>query len=131
MGPVSLTCFHLQNFSKVFAIPETLFEQTWISLPQGYSMPNINAFWPVVHEKKIFEDLSKFSLFSLLIKRLNKETLDKSSKSSCLGDGNSYLFKYEQIWIPIPQACFLTSLVEIGLAVLEKKIFKHSLYITM
>jgi len=26
-------------------------------------MPNINAFWPVVHEKKIFEDLSKLSLF--------------------------------------------------------------------
>jgi len=26
-------------------------------------MPNINAFWTVVHEKKIFEDLSKFSLF--------------------------------------------------------------------
>jgi len=27
-------------------------------------MLNINAFWLVVHEKKIFEDLSKFSLFS-------------------------------------------------------------------
>jgi len=26
-------------------------------------MPNINAFWPVVHEKKTFKDLSKFSLF--------------------------------------------------------------------
>jgi len=25
MGPVSLTCFHLQNCFKVFAIPETLF----------------------------------------------------------------------------------------------------------
>jgi len=25
-------------------------------------MPNINAFWPVVH-KKIFEDLSKLALF--------------------------------------------------------------------
>jgi len=25
MGPVSLTCFRLQNYLKVFAIPETLF----------------------------------------------------------------------------------------------------------
>jgi len=30
-------------------------------------MPNINAFWPVVHEKKIFEDLTKFSLFCPLL----------------------------------------------------------------
>jgi len=28
------------------------------------------------------------------------------------------------IWISIPQACFLLSLVEIGLLVLEKKSFK-------
>jgi len=32
---------------------------------------------------------------------------------------------FEQILIPIPQACFLRSLVEIGLVILEKKIFKH------
>jgi len=31
---------------------------------------------------------------------------------------------FEQIWIPIPQACFLPSLVEIDLVVLEKKSFK-------
>jgi len=31
---------------------------------------------------------------------------------------------FEQICIPIPQACFLPSLVEIGLVVLEKKSFK-------
>jgi len=67
MGPVSLTCFHVQNCLKVFAIPEILFEQTWNSLPQGCYMPNINAFRPVVHEKKIFEDLSKFSLFCPLL----------------------------------------------------------------
>jgi len=30
---------------------------------------------------------------------------------------------FEQILIPIPQACSLQSLVEIGLVVLEKKIF--------
>jgi len=29
-------------------------------------MLNINAFRPVVHEKKIFQDSSKFSLFCLL-----------------------------------------------------------------
>jgi len=28
---------------------------------------NINAFWLVVHEKKIFEDLSKLSLFCPLL----------------------------------------------------------------
>jgi len=31
---------------------------------------------------------------------------------------------FEQIWILIPQACFLPSLVEISLVVLEKKSFK-------
>jgi len=31
---------------------------------------------------------------------------------------------FEKIWIPISQACFLLSLVEIGLVVLEK-IFKQ------
>jgi len=30
-------------------------------------MPNINAFRPVVHEKKIFEDLSKVSIFCHLL----------------------------------------------------------------
>jgi len=31
---------------------------------------------------------------------------------------------FVQIRIPIPQACFLPTLVEIGLVVLEKKLFK-------
>jgi len=70
-------------------------------------MLNINAYQPVVHEKKIFEDLSKFSLFCPLL----------GSKW-----GQPPLF--EQIWIPIYQACFLPTLVEIGLVVLEKKSFK-------
>jgi len=82
-----------------------IYEQTWISLPQGYPMPNINAFRPVVHEKKIFEDLSKFSIFCPLLGPKRGQPL------------------FEQIWIPIPQGCFLPSLVEIGLVVLEKKIF--------
>jgi len=33
----------------------TLFEQTGISLPKGCSILNINAFWLVVLEKKIFK----------------------------------------------------------------------------
>jgi len=41
----------------------TLFEQNWILSSKGSFVPNINAFRPVVHEKKIFEYLSKFSLF--------------------------------------------------------------------
>jgi len=44
----------------------TLFEQTRISLPQGCSMLNVNAFRPVVHEK-IVEDLSKYALFCPLL----------------------------------------------------------------
>jgi len=42
-------------------------------------MPNINAFWPVVHEK-IFEDLSKFSLLGL--KRGQPLYLNKSESPS-------------------------------------------------
>jgi len=38
---------------------------------------------------------------------------------------------FEQLWIPILQACSLPSLDEIGLEVLEKKILSISLYITM
>jgi len=65
-------------------------------------MPNINAFQQVVvHEKKIFEDLSKFLLFFPLT-------------------GPFYLTNLN----PHPQACFLPSLVEIGQVVLEKKSFK-------
>jgi len=30
-------------------------------------MLNINAFWPVIHEKKIFEDSTKLSLFYPLL----------------------------------------------------------------
>jgi len=106
MRPVSLTRFRLQNCLKDFAIPETLFEQTWISLPQGYSMPNIKAFQLVVHEKKIFEDLS---ICFLILPLIGPQKVPAP------------LFK--QIWIPIFQECFLPRLVEIGLVVLEKKIF--------
>jgi len=86
-----------------FVIPRTSFEQTWISLPQRCSMPNIvdfpSQFRTVVYGK-IFEDLSKF----------------------CPLKRSVPLF--EQIWIPIPQACFPPSLVEIGQVVLDKKSFK-------
>jgi len=50
-----------------FMTPEALFEQTLISLTQGYSMPNINVFPTSGHEKKIFEDLSKYFLFCPLL----------------------------------------------------------------
>jgi len=83
----------------------TLYEQILISLPQGHYMPNINAFRPVVHQKKIFEDLSKFSLFFPLLGPKGGQPL--------------YLNKSES-----PSPCFLPSSVEIGLVVLEKKSFK-------
>jgi len=48
-------------------------------------MLNINAFWPVVHDKEIFEDLSNFSLFCTL-----------------LGPKRGHPLYIEQIWISIP-----------------------------
>jgi len=38
-------------------------------------MLNINAFWLVVHEKKFFEYLSKFSLFCPLLGPKSGQTL--------------------------------------------------------
>jgi len=74
-------------------------------LPQGCSMPNIKAFRPVVHEKKIFEDLTKFSLFWPLLGPKRRQLL--------------YLNKSES-----PSPNHLSSLVEIGQVVCEKKSFK-------
>jgi len=64
-------------------VTEILFGQTLISLPQEYSMPNINKFRPLVHEK-IFEDLSKLSLFCPLLdpKRGQPLYLNKSESPS-------------------------------------------------
>jgi len=47
-------------------------------------MPNINVFRPVIHEKKIFEDLSNFSLFCPLlgVKRGQSLYLNKSESPS-------------------------------------------------
>jgi len=42
----------------------TLFEQICILSPKGSFIPNINAFCQVVHEKKIFEYVSKFPYFA-------------------------------------------------------------------
>jgi len=69
-------------------------------------MSNINAFWSVVHEKKIFEDLSIFFLFCPFFG-------PKSGQPLYLNDLN-------------PQASFLPSLVEAGLVVLEKKSYYFS-----
>jgi len=47
-------------------------------------MPNIKAFWLVVHEKKIFEDLTKYSVFCPLLgpKRGQPLYLKKSESPS-------------------------------------------------
>jgi len=45
-------------------------------------MPNINAFWPVVHEKKIFKDLSKFPIFCPLNGPLRGQPLDLNKSES-------------------------------------------------
>jgi len=42
------------------------FEQSGISLPQGCTMLNSKALWPVVHEKKflkIYQNFPDFALF--------------------------------------------------------------------
>jgi len=70
-------------------------------------MLNINAFRLVVHEKMIFEDLSKCSLFYPL-----------------LGPKRGQSLYFNKSGSPSSKACFLPSLVEIGLVVLEKKSFK-------
>jgi len=91
-----------------FMTPGTSFEQTLISLPKGCSLPNIKSFRPVVHEKKIFEDLTKFSLFSPLMgpKRGQPLFMNKSESPS------------------LKHVSHTPSLVEIGQVVHEKKIFK-------
>jgi len=70
-------------------------------------MLNINAFWSVIHEMKIFEDFSKFTLCCPLVG-------PKGSQTPFVTDLNPHL----------PRV-ILPSLVEIGQVVLEKKIFKH------
>jgi len=66
------------------------------------NMKQVKNKRPMVHEK-IFEDLSKFSLFCPLLGQPLYS--DKSESQS-------------------PQACFLPTLIAIGLVVLEKKLFK-------
>jgi len=48
-----------------FVIPGTWFVKNCISLSQGCSMPNIKALRSMIHEKEMFEDLSKVSLWFL------------------------------------------------------------------
>jgi len=46
---LNIVRFGAAVLEKAYMILGTLFEQTRISLPQGCSMLNINAFCPVVH----------------------------------------------------------------------------------
>jgi len=70
-------------------------------------MPDINVFWPVVHEKKIFEYLSNISLFCPLLGPKRDQIL--------------YLNKSES---PSLKHVSHQGLVEIGQVVREKKSFK-------
>jgi len=79
----------------------TLFDQTWIFLPQGCSILNINAW-----EEGFWRFINIFLILLLIEPQKGPAPL------------------IEQIWISIPQECFLPSLVEIGIVVLEKKSFK-------
>jgi len=52
--PYISLCKSLNHWCGPYIILGTSFEQLRISLPEGCSLQNINAFWLVVHEK-IFE----------------------------------------------------------------------------
>jgi len=58
-------------------------------------MPNINAFRPVVHEK-IFEDLSKFSLFCPLLGPKGGQPLYMNKSESPSPKHVSY-----QVWLKL------------------------------
>jgi len=53
-------------------------------------MTYINAFKPVVNEKKLFKDLSKFSLFCPLNGPLKVQTLDLNRTESPFPRDTSY-----------------------------------------
>jgi len=74
-------------------------------------MPNINAFRPVVHEKKIFINI--FLILPLLGPKRDQPI---------------YLNKSES---PSPKYVSSQSLVKIGQVVHEKKIFKRFCYISL
>jgi len=57
-------------------------------------MPNINAFWPVGHEKKIFKDFSKFPILCPLNGPLGGQLFDLNKSESPLSRDTSY-----QIWL--------------------------------
>jgi len=59
-------------------------------------MPNINAFWSAVHEKKIFEDLSKVSLFCLLLGPKGGQPLYLNKSESPSSNHVSY-----QVWLKL------------------------------
>jgi len=52
-----LTNTKLCPFGGAFMTPWSLFAQTWISLSQGYFIPNTNAFALLVCERNIFQIL--------------------------------------------------------------------------
>jgi len=76
-------------------------------------MPNINAFQSVVHEKIFLRFINIFLILPLIWPQKGPAPL------------------FEQIWIPIPQACFPPSLIAIGQVVHEKMIFKSFCYISL
>jgi len=97
--PYILLCKSLSPWVAPYMTLGTLFGHTWSSLSQGCSMPNINVFRPVVHEKS-YQNLPY--------------SVPKGASPFIWTNLN-----------PHPQACFLPSLIEIGLVVLEKKSFQR------
>jgi len=84
----------------------TSFEQKWISLLQGCSLPNINAFHPVVHEKKIFKGFYYINI----------------NKYVALGRG--HLWPQGQTWICLTQGRSMPNNNAFRPVVYEKIIFK-------
>ena len=99
------------------------FEQTWIPFTQGCFVPSLVEISLVVLEKK----LKMWKVYRRMVKLV--QVLQKKIFNCCqyILLFHSYLPmkghcpSFEQTWIPSIQGCFVPSLDEIGLVVLEKK----------
>ena len=120
-GPVVLEKKILKSSQCIFAISQLSplwegrgpsFEQTKIPFTQECLVPSLVKVGPMVLEKHIFKSFQRVFTISQLSPLWERR-------------GSSF----EQTWIPFTQGCSVSSFVEIGQVVLEKKIFKSCQFI--
>ena len=73
----------------------------------------------IAHLRKQLKSINTYDYIITLIKR-SKKPFFTLWERECTCNGSSF----EQTWIPFPQGCFVPNLVEVGPAVLGKKILK-------